>query len=67
MKDIKAKYTVVNAFSNISESERKKKINEAIRTLCFFDIEKNMELDYNMSVAFYGSVSDPKNEERSKC
>lgn len=64
MKNIKTEFIVVNAFSEISEAERKEKINKAIRTLCVMDIEKSYELDYNNSVAFHGSVSDLKKEER---
>ena len=64
MKKNKTEYIVVNAFSEISEVERKEKINKAIRTLCVLDIEKSAELDYNNSVAFHGSVSDLKKEER---
>ena len=52
MKKNKTEYIVVNAFSEISEAERKEKINESIRTLCVMDIEKLYELDYNNSVAF---------------
>ena len=64
MKENKTKYIVFNAFSEISDAERKEKINRAIRTLCVMDIEKLYELDYNNSVAFHGSVSDLKKEER---
>lgn len=64
MKQNKTEYIVVNAFSEISEAERKEKINKAIRTLCVMDIEKSYELDYNNGVAFHGSVSDLKREER---
>lgn len=64
MKKNKTEYIVVNAFSDISESERKEKINKAIRTLCVLDIEKSAELVYNEDVAFHGSVSDLKKEER---
>lgn len=64
MKNIKTEFIVVNAFSEISEAERKEKINKAIRTLCVMDIEKSYELDYNKNVAFHGSVSDLKKEER---
>ena len=64
MKKNKTEFIVVNAFSEIGEAERKDKINKAIRTLCVLDIEKSAELDYNNSVAFHGSVSDLKKEER---
>ena len=64
MKENKTKYIVFNAFSEISDAERKEKINRAIRTLCVMDIEKSYELDYNNSVAFHGSVSDLEKEER---
>lgn len=64
MKKNKTEYIVVNAFSEISEVERKEKINKAIRTLCVLDIEKSAELVYNEDVAFHGSVSDLKKEER---
>ena len=64
MKENRTEYIVVNAFSDLSEAERKEKINNAIRTLCVMDIEKSYELDYNNSVAFHGSVSDLKKEER---
>lgn len=59
----KTEYIVVNAFSEISEAERKEKINNAIRTLCFMDIEKLYELDYNNSVAFHGSTQDLSGKE----
>ena len=64
MKKNKTEYIVVNAFSEISEAERKEKINNSIRSLCVLDIEKSAELVYNESVAFHGSVSDLKKEER---
>ena len=64
MKKNKTEFIVVNAFSDLSETERKEKINKAIRTLCVLDIEKSAELDYNNSVAFHGSVSDLEKEER---
>ena len=52
-------YVVVNAFSDISEAERKEKVNRSIKNLCILDIEKIAELDYNIEdVAFYGSVPD---------
>ena len=54
MKRNKTEYIVVNAFSEISEAERKEKINRAIRTLCVLDIEKSGELVYNEDVAFNG-------------
>lgn len=57
MKNIKTEYIVVNVLSDISEAERKEKINKSIRTLCVLDIEKSAELDYNIGVAFHGSVS----------
>ena len=58
MKDIKTEYCVINVFSDISEAERKTRINKAIKTLCVLDIEKSCDLDYNIGVAFHGSVSD---------
>lgn len=64
MKNIKTEYVITNVLSNISEAERKEKINKAIRTLCVLDIEKSAELVYNEGVAFHGSVSDLKKEER---
>ena len=64
MKKNKTEYIVVNAFSEISEAERKEKINNSIRSLCVLDIEKSAELVYNENVAFHGSVSDLKKEER---
>ena len=64
MKKNKTEFIVVNAFSDISEAERKEKINKVIRTLCVLDIEKSAELVYNEDVAFHGSVSDLKKEER---
>ena len=63
MKKNKTEYIVVNAFSKISEAERKKKINNSIRTLCVMDIEKLYELDYNNSVAFHGSTQDLSGKE----
>ena len=63
MKKNKTEYIVVNAFSEISEEERKEKINNAIRTLCVMDIEKLYELDYNNSVAFHGSTQDLSGKE----
>ena len=64
MKKNKTEFIVVNAFSDLSETERKEKINKAIRTLCVLDIEKSAELVYNEDVAFHGSVSDLEKEER---
>ena len=64
MKNIKTKYIITNVLSDLSETERKEKINKAIRTLCVLDIEKSSELVYNENVAFHGSVSDLKKEER---
>ena len=63
MKKNKTEYIVVNAFSEISEAERKEKINNSIRTLCVMDIEKSYELDYNNSVAFHGSTQDLSGKE----
>ena len=63
MENKKIEYNVVNVFSEISESERKEKINKAIRTLCVMDIEKLYELDYNNSVAFHGSTQDLSGKE----
>ena len=63
MKKNKTEYIVVNAFSEISEAERKEKINNAIRTLGVMDIEKLYELDYNNSVAFHGSTQDLSGKE----
>ena len=63
MKKNKTEYIVVNAFSEISEAERKEKINNSIRTLCAMDIEKLYELDYNNSVAFHGSTQDLSGKE----
>ena len=62
MKKNKTEYIVVNAFSEISEAERKEKINDSIRTLCVMDIEKLYELDYN-NVAFHGSTQDLSGKE----
>ena len=59
----KTEYIVVNAFSEISEVERREKINDAIKTLCVMDIEKLYELDYNNSVAFHGSTQDLSGKE----
>ena len=64
MKNIKTEYVITNVLSEISEEEHKEKINRAIRTLCVIDIEKSAELVYNEGVAFHGSVSDLKKEER---
>ena len=63
MKNIKTKFIVVNAFSDLSEEERKEKINNAIRTLCVMDIEKSYELDYKNSIAFHGSTQDLSGKE----
>ena len=54
MKNIKTEYIITNVLSDLSEAERKEKINKAIRTLCVLDIEKSAELVYNESVAFHG-------------
>ena len=54
MKNIKTEYVITNVLSNISEAERKEKINKAIGTLCVLDIEKSAELVYNEDVAFHG-------------
>ena len=64
MKNIKTEYIITNVLSNIGEAERKEKINKAIRTLCVLDIEKSAELVYNENVAFHGSVSALKKEDR---
>ena len=64
MKNIKTEYIITNVLSDLSEAERKEKINRAIRTLCVLDIEKSAELVYNEDVAFHGSVSDLEKEER---
>ena len=63
MKNIKTEFIVVNAFSDLSEEERKEKINNAIRTLCVMDIEKSYELDYKNSIAFHGSTQDLSGKE----
>lgn len=59
----KPEYIVVNAFSEISEAERKERINNAIKTLCIMDIEKLYELDYNNSVAFHDGTQNLSREE----
>lgn len=64
MKNIKTEYIITNVLSDLSEAQRKEKINKAIRTLCVLDIEKSAELVYNENVAFHGSVSDLEKEER---
>lgn len=63
MKKNKTEFIVVNAFSDLSEAERKEKINKAIRTLCVLDIEKSAELVYNENVAFHGSTQDLSGKE----
>ena len=60
MKENKTEYVITNAFSDISEAERKEKINRSIRNLCILDIEKISAMDYNIGVAFHGSVPDPQ-------
>ena len=55
----KIEYCVVNVFSDISETQRKEKINRSIRTLCILDIEKMIEMDYNINIAFHSSVFGP--------
>ena len=57
--DNKIKYSVINVFSDISETHRKERINRAIKSLCILDIEKIANMDYNIDIAFHGSVSDP--------
>ena len=64
MKNIKTEYVITNVLSDLSEAERKEKINKAIRTLCVLDIEKSAELVYNENLVFHGSVSDLEKEER---
>ena len=64
MKNIKTEYIITNVLSDLSEAQRKEKINKAIRALCVLDIEKSAELVYNENVAFHGSVSDLEKEER---
>ena len=54
MKNIKTEYIITNVLSDLSEAQRKEKINKAIRTLCVLDIEKSGELVYNEDVAFHG-------------
>ena len=63
MKKFETEYIVINAFSKISEIERKEKINKSIKTLCVMDIEKLYELDYNNTVAFHGSTQDLNGKE----
>ncbi len=58
MENKKIQYSVVNVFSDISETQRKEKINKAIKYLCILDIEKIADIDYNINVAFHGRVSD---------
>ena len=58
MKNILCEYIVVNIFQNKTEDEKKRQVNQKIKNLCVLDIEKNVELDYNVGVAFHGSVSD---------
>ena len=60
MKNILCEYIVVNIFQNKTEDEKKREINQKIKNLCVLDIEKNVELDYNVGVAFHGSVPDPQ-------
>lgn len=63
MKQNKTEYVITNVLSDLSEAERKEKINESIRTLCVMHIEKLYELDYNNSVAFHGSTQDLSGKE----
>ncbi len=51
-------YSITNIFLNVNEDELKYNINKKIRNLCITDIEKAYILDYNIDVAFHGSVSD---------
>ena len=67
MKEIKTGYKIVNVFSETSEAHKKQKINTAIRNLCMLDIEKEYDLDYNISVAFCGSVPDLQKGGHCKC
>ena len=44
MKNKKIEYNVVNVFSDISEAQKKEKINRSIRTLYILDIEKKYRI-----------------------
>lgn len=67
MKKSKTEYTIINVFSETSEARKKQKINTAIRNLCMLDIEKGRDFDYNIGVAFCGSVPDPEKGGTLKC
>lgn len=67
MKENKTEYTIVNAFAPISETERKEKINNVIKSLCVLDIEKAAKLDYNIDIEFHGSVLDLERGGTLKC
>ena len=56
MKKNKTEFIVVNAFSDLSEAERKEKINKAIRTLCVTELENIAGLEYYEKATFLGDA-----------
>ncbi len=58
MRNNLCEYVVINIFQNKTEDEKKRQINQKIKNLCVLDIEKSIELNYNIGVEFHGSVSD---------
>ncbi len=59
-------YKIVNVISAADEAEIKQKVNGIVRTLCTLDIEKLMNIDYNIGVAYLGGTSDFKEKEVSE-
>ena len=63
---MKNEYNVINIFTASDKKQIKEKINNIINTLCTEDIEKMMNIDYNVGVAYLGGTSDFKTKEVSE-
>ena len=63
---MKNEYNVINIFTASDKKQIKEKINNIINTLCTEDIEKMMNIDYNVGVAYLGGTSDFNEREVSE-
>ncbi len=59
-------YKIVNVISAADEAEIKEKVNGIVRTLCTLDIEKLINIDYNVGVAYWDGTSDFNEKEVSE-
>lgn len=60
---MKNTYKVINVFLNTDENEKKKSVNAIVKTLCEDFVEKNTDLNYNVSVALEVDTSNGSEKE----